>query len=56
MVILLGLAAAVLYGGGDFIGGMATRRAHVLTVLMLAETAGAIAALAAALIAPARLT
>jgi drug/metabolite transporter (DMT)-like permease len=52
MVILLGLAAAVLYGGGDFIGGMVTRRAHVLTVLMLAETAGAIAALAAALIAP----
>ena len=52
MVILLGLAAAVLYGGGDFIGGMATRRAHVLTVLMLVETAGAIAALAAALIAP----
>jgi drug/metabolite transporter (DMT)-like permease len=52
MVILLGLAAAVLYGGGDFIGGMVTRRAHVLTVLMLVETAGAIAALAAALIAP----
>jgi drug/metabolite transporter (DMT)-like permease len=52
MVILLGLAAAVLYGGGDFIGGMATRRMHVLTVLMLAETAGAITALAAALIAP----
>ena len=37
MVILLGLAAAVLYGSGDFLGGMATRRAHVLTVLMLAE-------------------
>ena len=52
MVILLGLAAAVLYGGGDFIGGMATRRVHVLTVLMLAETAGAIAALAAAAMAP----
>jgi uncharacterized membrane protein len=52
MVILLGLAAAVLYGGGDFIGGMATRRAHVLTVLTLAETAGVIAALAVALIAP----
>jgi drug/metabolite transporter (DMT)-like permease len=50
MVILLGLAAAVLYGGGDFIGGMATRRAHVLTVLLLVETAGAIAALAAAVI------
>ena len=52
MVILLGLAAAVLYGGGDFIGGMATRRAHVLTVLMMVETAGAIAALAAAAISP----
>jgi len=52
MVILLGLAAAVLYGGGDFIGGMATRRAHVLTVLMLVETAGAIAALVAAAISP----
>ena len=52
MVILLGLAAAVLYGGGDFIGGMATRRVHVLTVLALAETAGAIAALAVAAIAP----
>jgi drug/metabolite transporter (DMT)-like permease len=48
MVILLGLAAAVLYGSGDFLGGMATRRAHVLTVLMLADTAGVIVALAAA--------
>jgi drug/metabolite transporter (DMT)-like permease len=52
MVILLGLAAAVLYGGGDFIGGMATRRVHVLTVLMLAETAGAMVALATAVILP----
>jgi drug/metabolite transporter (DMT)-like permease len=49
MVILLGLAAAVLYGSGDFLGGMATRRAHVLTVLTLVETAGVIVALAAAL-------
>jgi drug/metabolite transporter (DMT)-like permease len=48
MVILLGLTAAVLYGGGDFVGGMATRRAHVLTVLMLADTAGVAVALAAA--------
>ncbi|HLN65886.1 MAG TPA: DMT family transporter [Streptosporangiaceae bacterium] len=48
MVILLGLAAAVLYGSGDFLGGMATRRAHVLTVLALVETAGVIVALAAA--------
>jgi len=52
MVILLGLAAAVLYGGGDFIGGLATRKAHVLTVLLLAETAGVIAALIAAAISP----
>jgi len=49
MVVLLGLAAAVLYGSGDFLGGMATRRAHVLTVLTLVETAGVIVALAAAL-------
>ena len=50
MVVLLGLTAAVLYGSGDFLGGMATRRAHVLTVLTLVESAGVIVALAAALI------
>jgi drug/metabolite transporter (DMT)-like permease len=48
MVILLGLAAAVLYGSGDFIGGAASRRVPVLTVLMLAESAGSVVALAAA--------
>jgi drug/metabolite transporter (DMT)-like permease len=48
MVVLLGLAAAVLYGGGDFLGGMATRRAHVLTVLMLVETAAVILSVAVA--------
>jgi hypothetical protein len=32
----------VPYGSGDFLGGMATRRAHVLTVLVLARTAGAL--------------
>jgi drug/metabolite transporter (DMT)-like permease len=52
MVILLGLAAAVLYGSGDFLGGMASRRTHVLTVLMLAETVGVIGALAAAAMSP----
>ncbi len=52
MVILLGLTAAVLYGSGDFLGGMAARRTHVLTVLMLAETAGVIVALAAAAMSP----
>jgi drug/metabolite transporter (DMT)-like permease len=52
MVILLGLAAAVLYGSGDFLGGLATRRAHVLVVLTLAEGAGAAVALAAATLSP----
>ncbi|HEV2260299.1 MAG TPA: hypothetical protein VGS06_44905, partial [Streptosporangiaceae bacterium] len=50
MVVLLGLAAAVLYGGGDFLGGMATRRAHVLTVLTMVETAAVIVAGAVALL------
>ena len=40
MVILLGLAAAVLYGSGDFLGGLATRRAHVLAVLHAGQTPG----------------
>ncbi len=48
MVIVLGLAAAVLYGAGDFLGGLATRRVHVLAVLLLAQTAGVIVALPAA--------
>jgi uncharacterized membrane protein len=52
MVILLGLAAAVLYGTGDFLGGLASRRAQVLPVLMLAETAGVIVALPAAAMSP----
>src|SRR5262252_314788 len=47
MVILLGLAAAVLYGIGDFLGGLASRKVQVLPVLMLAETAGVIVALLA---------
>ncbi|MGH3230163.1 MAG: EamA family transporter [Streptosporangiaceae bacterium] len=50
MVVLLGLTAAVLYGSGDFLGGMATRRAHVLTVLTLVETAAVIVAVAVALL------
>ena len=54
MVILLGLAAAVLYGSGDFLGGMATRRAHVLAVLTVADTAAVIVALAAAAMSPGR--
>jgi drug/metabolite transporter (DMT)-like permease len=52
MVVLLGLAAAMLYGAGDFLGGMASRRAPVLMVLMLAETAGVIVALPVASMSP----
>jgi len=48
MVILLGLAAAVLYGTGDFLGGLASRRVQVLAVLTLAEMAGVMVALPAA--------
>jgi drug/metabolite transporter (DMT)-like permease len=52
MVILLGLAAAVLYGTGDFFGGLATRKVPVLAVLLLAQAAGVIIALPAAAIWP----
>jgi len=52
MVILLGLAAATLYGTGDFLGGLATRRVPVLVVLMLAETAGVIVGLPVAMMSP----
>jgi drug/metabolite transporter (DMT)-like permease len=52
MVILLGLAAAMLYGTGDFLGGLAARKLQVLAVLMLAETAGVIVALPAAVMSP----
>jgi len=56
MVILLGLAAAVLYGSGDFLGGMATRKAHVLAVLTVANTAAVILALAVAAMSPGHLS
>src|SRR5215469_2084726 len=52
MVIMLGLAAAVLYGTSDFLGGQATRRAGALAVLALAQTAGVIVALPAAAMSP----
>jgi drug/metabolite transporter (DMT)-like permease len=52
VVILLGLAAAMLYGAGDFLGGLASRRVRVLTVLTLAETAGVMVALPAAVASP----
>jgi drug/metabolite transporter (DMT)-like permease len=50
MVTVFSLAAALLYGSADFLGGAATRRAHVLSVLLVSGTAGvAVVGLAALL-------
>lgn len=40
MPYLLALASAVLYGAGDFAGGLATRRAAVLPVIVLSQLSG----------------
>ncbi|MEJ7567063.1 MAG: DMT family transporter [Gaiellaceae bacterium] len=41
--ILLALGASLSYGVGDFLGGLTSRRAHVLAVLLLSQVAGAAA-------------
>lgn len=51
MITVFALAAAVLYGGADFLGGAASRRAHTLAVLTVSAPAGALIMLAAALVA-----
>ncbi|MDQ4125351.1 MAG: EamA family transporter, partial [Actinomycetota bacterium] len=40
MAIVLGLAAALTYGAGDFVGGLVTRRAPLFTVVLLSQVAG----------------
>lgn len=57
MVTILALAAALLYGSADFLGGVATRHARVLSVLPLSAGAGAVVVLTVALVSaqPARL-
>lgn len=50
MVTILALAAAVLYGTADFLGGVASRRASVFAVLALTVPAGAAVMLVAALL------
>jgi drug/metabolite transporter (DMT)-like permease len=50
MVVLLGLGCAVLSSGVGPLWGTATRRAHVLSVLMLVETAAVIVSVAVALL------
>ena len=47
---ILALAAAVLYGTADFLGGVASRRASVFTVLALTVPAGAVVMVLVALL------
>jgi drug/metabolite transporter (DMT)-like permease len=48
MAILLALVSSILYGTGDFLGGLASRRAPVLAVTALSQGAGLLALLIAA--------
>jgi drug/metabolite transporter (DMT)-like permease len=50
VVTILALAAAMLYGTADFLGGVASRRASVVTVLAITVPAGAVVMVLAALI------
>lgn len=42
MAIILGLASALTYGAADFLGGLATRRTKVLSVVLLSQLFGAV--------------
>ena len=50
MVTILALAAAVLYGTADFLGGVASRRASVSAVLAMTVPAGAVVVVVVALL------
>lgn len=43
LAVALALGASLSYGVGDFLGGLTSRRLHVLTVLALSQVAGAVA-------------
>src|SRR5215472_2068492 len=49
MVAIFALAAAVLYGTADFLGGAASRRTSALAVLSVTAPAGLVVAIIAAL-------
>ena len=49
MVIMFALAAAILYGSADFLGGAASRRSRALSVASVSVPVGALVMLAAAL-------
>ena len=40
MAVILGLLASITYGGADFLGGLASRRAHVFTVVLVSQLTG----------------
>jgi len=48
-MLILALAAAVLYGTADFMGGVAARRASAFSVMAVTEPAGAVVVLVVAL-------
>jgi drug/metabolite transporter (DMT)-like permease len=50
VVTIFALAAALLYGSADFLGGVATRRATALSILPASALAGAVIVLIAALV------
>jgi drug/metabolite transporter (DMT)-like permease len=50
LAVLLGLASAASWGAGDFTGGVASKRTHVLCVLVLGQAAGVTLILAMALL------
>ncbi|HSI31486.1 MAG TPA: DMT family transporter [Miltoncostaeaceae bacterium] len=45
LAIALGLASGISWGLGDFLGGLASRRAHAITVVALSQAAGLVLAL-----------
>ena len=49
MVTIFALAAALLYGSADFLGGVATRRARALAILPASTLAGLVVVLVAAM-------
>ncbi|HEY0718638.1 MAG TPA: hypothetical protein VGD68_13550 [Streptosporangiaceae bacterium] len=50
MGTILALAAAVLYGSADFLGGASARRARPVDVLAVATSAGAVVVVVAGLL------
>ena len=47
VAILLGLAAALTYGAADFVGAVATKRAHAFSVVVFSQLTGSVLLLAA---------